>query len=128
MTGEPSVDGLVNPFADVPAGTWYTDAVVWAYHTGVVNGMSEDTFAPNANITREQIATILYRYAGAEEAPEDALTGYTDAGAISPWAVEAMRWAVSADIINGMTINALAPQGNATRGQIATILMRYCEN
>ncbi len=127
MAGEPSVEGLEHPFADVAAGTWYTDAVIWAYNAEVVKGISETAFAPNANITREQIATILYRYAGAEGAEENNLKGFSDAGAVSGWAVEAMNWAVSVGLINGMDETTLAPQGNATRAQIATILMRYCE-
>ncbi len=126
MAGEPSVDGLEHPFADVAADTWYTDAVIWAYHEGVVNGISETAFAPGADITREQIAAILYRYAGAEAA-EDALAGYADADKVSDWAYDAMNWAVSVGLINGMDETTLAPQGNATRAQIATILMRYCE-
>ncbi len=126
MAGEPSVDGLEHPFADVAEGAWYTDAVIWAYHEGVVNGISETAFAPGADITREQIAAILYRYAGAETA-ENALTGYADADKVSDWAYDAMNWAVSVGLINGMDETTLAPQGNATRAQIATILMRYCE-
>ncbi len=127
MAGEPSVDGLEHPFADVPADTWYTDAVIWAYHEGVVNGISETAFAPGADITREQIAAILYRYAGAEAA-EDALAGYADADKVSDWAYDAMNWAVSAGLINGITETTLAPQNSATRAQIATILMRYCKS
>ena len=82
MAGKPSVEGLDNPFTDVGDDIWYTDAIIWAYHAGVVEGMSETTFAPNLSITREQAATILYRYSGAEAVEEDALKNYTDAGAV----------------------------------------------
>ncbi len=127
MAGKPSVEGLDTPFTDVGDDIWYTDAIIWAYHAGVVEGMSETTFAPNLSITREQAATILYRYSGAEAVEEDALKNYTDAGKVSPWAADAMAWAVSVGLINGMTETTLVPQGNAIRAQIATILMRYCE-
>jgi hypothetical protein len=80
-----------------------------------------------AAITREQIATILYRYAGAEAIEEDALADFADADKVNAWAVDAMNWAVSVGLINGMDETTLAPQGNATRAQIATIFMRYCE-
>ncbi len=128
MAGEPSVEGMTHPFADVAADTWYTDAVIWAKDAKVVKGISDTAFAPTANITREQIATILYRYAEAEAVTEDALADFADADKVSAWAVEAVNWAVSAGLINGMDETTLAPQGNATRAQIATILMRYCEN
>ncbi|MBE6945702.1 MAG: hypothetical protein E7459_06405 [Ruminococcaceae bacterium] len=127
MAGEPSVEDLEHPFADVADDTWYTDAVIWAYNAEVVKGISNTAFAPNANITREQIATILYRYAGAEEVEEDALADFADADKVNNYAVDAMNWAVSVGLINGMDDATLAPQGNATRAQIATILMRYCE-
>ena len=127
MEGEPSVEGKTNPFADVAAGQWYTDAVIWAANEGIVKGLDDTTFAPTARITREQIATILYRYAGAEAVEEDALKGFTDAATVSDWAAEAMNWAVSVGLIKGLENHTLAPTGNATRAQIATILMRYCE-
>ncbi|MBE6944632.1 MAG: hypothetical protein E7459_00910 [Ruminococcaceae bacterium] len=128
MAGEPSVKGMRQPFTDVLAGQWYSDAIVWAYNEGIVNGMSATVFGTNAKITREQIATILYRYVGAEEETENALADYADAGKVSDWAVEAMNWAVANGLINGMSETTLVPQGNATRAQIATILMRYFAN
>ncbi len=127
MAGSPSVEDLEHPFTDVAVDTWYTDAVIWAYNAEVVKGISNTAFAPNANITREQIATILYRYAGAEAVEEDSLKDFADAGKVNAYAVDAMNWAVSVGLINGMDDATLAPQGNATRAQIATILMRYCE-
>ena len=119
----PDVSGESNPFADVPDGQWYTDAVIWAAKEKIVNGMSETTFAPNESITREQIATILYRYAGSPKVSGD-FASFSDASSVSAYAYDAMRWAVQSGIING-TDGKLAPQDNATRAQIATILYRY---
>lgn len=119
----PSVEGKTNPFADVPAGQWYTDAVVWASNSGIVTGTSATAYSPDAPITREQIATILYRYSKAEKA-EQSLEAYPDAGTVSGYALDAMRWAVKNELLNGKD-GKLAPKENATRAQIATILMRY---
>ena len=127
MAGSPKVDGLTNPFEDVSDGQWYTDAIVWAASEGIVKGMSKARFEPMRNTTREQIVTVLYRYRGAEPAEGNALSAFADAGAVSSWAREAMNWAVSADIIKGLDPDTLAPKGNATRAQFATILMRYCK-
>ena len=120
----PDVSGESNPFADVPDGQWYTDAVIWAAKEGIVNGTSKTTFAPNDSITREQIATILCRYAGSPKVSGD-FASFSDASSVSAYAYDAMRWAVQSGIING-TDGKLAPQDNATRAQIATILMRFC--
>ncbi len=119
----PDVSGESNPFADVPDGQWYTDAVIWAAKEKIVNGMSETTFAPNDSITREQIATILYRYAGSPKVSGD-LDQFSDASDVSTYALDAMVWAVKEGIIGGMN-GKLAPKDNATRAQIATILYRY---
>ena len=119
----PSVEGKTNPFADVPAGQWYTDAVVWASNSGIVTGTSATAYSPAAPIPREQIATILYRYSKAEKA-EQSLEAYPDAGTVSGYALDAMRWAVKNELLNGKD-GKLAPKENATRAQIATILMRY---
>ena len=121
--GEPDVSADPNPFDDVPAGEWYTNAVVWAAKNGIVNGMTATTFAPNDSITREQIATILYRYAGFPSVSSD-LSAFPDADHVSPYAEAAMKWAVSKGIINGKD-GMLAPADFATRAQIATILFRY---
>ncbi len=119
-------------FTDVAADSWYADAVAWASQEGIVTGTSETTFAPNANITREQLATMLYRYAvykGMETATlEENLTGFTDAGDVSGYAVQAMNWAVGAELVGGMDGSTLQPKGSATRAQTATILMRFLEN
>lgn len=119
----PNVSGESNPFADVPDGQWYTDAVNWAAKEGIVNGTSKTTFAPNDSITREQIATILYRYDGAVKVSGN-LHQFSDAFSVSTYAYDAMLWAVKEGIIGGMN-GKLAPEDNATRAQIAMILFRY---
>ena len=129
--GEPDTGKQVNPFTDVADDTWYTKAVIWAANNGIVNGVGKNVFAPDASITREQIATMLYRYAGAEAAKEDKLSAFPDAAKTSDWAKEALNWAVASGLINGVadangTAN-LEPQATATRAQIATILMRWLE-
>lgn len=129
--GEPDTGKQVNPFTDVPDDTWYTRAVIWAANNGIVNGVGKNVFAPDDSITREQIATMLYRYAGAEAAKEDKLSAFPDAAKTSDWAKEALNWAVASGLINGVadangTAN-LEPQATATRAQIATILMRWLE-
>ena len=123
--GSPDVSGAANPFTDVQAGQWYTDAVIWAAKEGIVNGMTETTFAPNDSITREQIATILYRYDGSPKVSGN-LYQFPDAFSVSAYAYDAMIWAVKSGIINGLD-GKLAPKDNATRAQIATLLMRYLE-
>ena len=129
--GEPDTGKQVNPFTDVADDAWYTKAVIWAANNGIVNGVAKNTFAPDDSITREQIATMLYRYAGAEAAKEDKLSAFPDAAKTSDWAKEALNWAVASGLINGVadangTAN-LEPQATATRAQIATILMRWLE-
>ena len=129
LAGEPAVSGDTE-FTDVAAGQWYTDAVTWAAEEGVVNGVSATQFAPGNNITREQLATILFRYAqakGYDVSPRADLSGFPDAGDILPYAQEAMAWAVAEGLLQGFEDDTLRPQGTATRAQIATILMRFCE-
>lgn len=125
LEGTPDVSGLENPFEDVPTGRYYTDAVIWAANTGIIKGVSETVFAPNDAITREQIATILYRYTGAEAVEADALKCYSDASSIAAYARDAMNWAVAKGLIAGTSHTTLAPKDTASRAQIATILMRY---
>ena len=127
MAGEPDVDGMVNPFADVPADEWYTDAVIWAYNTQVVNGVSDTAYAPAQNITREQLAAMLYRYSGSAAVPDDQLSAYADAQQVSDFAREAMNWAVANDIIRGRDHVTLAPQAEANRAQACTMLFRWAE-
>lgn len=115
-------------FTDVPAGKWYTDAVNWAAANGIVNGVSATSFAPDAPVTREQMVTILHRYAsqfGSMKGKADALNGFEDAGKVSKYAKDAMCWAISAGIVNGKTKTTVDPQGQATRAEIATILLRF---
>ncbi len=121
--GEPSVEGLKNQFQDVADGQWYTKAVIWAADKGIVNGTSETTFDPDANITREQIAAILHRYAGKPETKGD-LASFPDAATVSDYAKTAMAWTVEKGIIGGSD-GKLDPRSNATRAQVAAILMRY---
>ena len=129
--GEPDTGKQVNPFTDVADDTWYTKAVIWAANNGIVNGVAKNVFAPDASITREQIAAMLYRYAGAEAAKEDKLSAFPDAAKVSDWAKEALNWAVASGLINGVAdangTASLEPQATATRAQIATILMRWLE-
>ena len=125
MAGSPAVSGAAG-FGDVPAGAYYADAAAWAAANGIVTGYDADTFAPDALITREQLAAILYRCAGAS-GDNAALDGFTDAASVSGYASGAMAWAVDAGLITGMGDGTLAPQGSATRAQTAVILMRFAK-
>ena len=129
LEGSPAVTGT-SAFVDVPAGQWYTDAVNWAAANQIVKGTSATTFAPNDSITREQMAAILYRYAqykGYDVTKKADLSGYSDNGQVSAYAKDALAWANAAKLINGVTNTTLAPRGNATRAQIAVILVRYAD-
>lgn len=126
MEGQP--DAGDSGFADVPANAYYADAVAWAKANGIVSGASETAFAPDAPVTREQIAAILYRYAsykGYDVTASGSLEGYTDAPQISAYAAGAMRWANARGLIVGNTSTTLNPRGNATRAEVAAILMRF---
>lgn len=125
IEGEP-VPKAANPFVDVKDNEWYATAVAWAAENNVVNGVGNGKFAPEDSITREQMATILYRYAesnGADTTAGTKLDSYPDSGKVSTWAEAAMQWVVAEGIINGSD-GMLLPQGNATRAQVATILYR----
>ena len=129
LEGSPSVKGLSCPFTDA-GGSWYTDAVIWAYHAGVVAGVSATQFAPNEVLTREQMVTMLYGYAGRDEqlsGSDGALASYQDQASVSDWAREAMAWAVSTGVITGTSTTTLAPQKIGTRAEVATVLMQFCE-
>ena len=129
LEGQPAVSGDL-PFTDVEAGIWYTDAILWAAQNNIVNGVSDTEFAPGDDLTRQQLVTILYRYAEAKGYDVSAsadLSGYPDAGQVQTYAQPAMAWAVAEGIVEGMDGN-LKPAGNASRAQIATILMRFCED
>jgi len=123
--GSPSVAGMNNPFKDVPQ-SWYTDAVIWAANKGVVNGVKPDRFNPDGYITREQIATILYRYEGSPDTAET-LPPFADSRDISSYALKPMNWAIDKGLINGTGGGKLSPRNTATRAQIATILARYLQ-
>lgn len=138
MQGEPTtVKGyelakLRAPFDDVPRGQWYTDAIWWAKLTGVVAGTSATTFDPSGEITREQLAVILYNYtkqfASGSLTATGSLAGFPDAGSVSSWARTEMAWAVGNGLISGTGsggVAYLSPQGSATRAQVAAILMRF---
>lgn len=138
MQGEPTaVRGielakLRAPFNDVPRGQWYTDAIWWAKLTGVVSGTSATTFDPSGEITREQLAVILYNYtkqfASGSLTATGSLAGFPDAGSVSSWARTEMAWAVGNGLISGTgsgSVAYLSPQGSATRAQVAAILMRF---
>jgi uncharacterized repeat protein (TIGR02543 family) len=132
-------DGVhtVPPFTDVPAGQWYTDAIAWASSNNLITGTGNNKFAPNDPITREQFATLLYRYTQLSDAgngtpraasPTDAnLSAYTDAENISGWARDGMSWAYANGLITGRTPTTLAPQIPATRAEAAMLLQRYLE-
>lgn len=128
-----SADGT-SPYTDVPEGTWYTDGVIWATENGIVNGVGNGKFDPNGTVTREQIATILYRYAayrGVDVSDRASLDLFTDAGAVSDYARAPMQWAVQTKLISGRLDHKqlyLAPQSGGTRAEVATILMRFLIN
>ena len=118
-------------FADVKNGAWYAEAVHWAAANGIVGGYGDGRFAPNDAITREQLAAILYRYArykGCDVVGSADLTGFADASDISGYAMGAMSWANAMGLVNGTDDATLMPGGLAARGQVAAILMRFCEN
>lgn len=132
VAGTPEATERTTPFTDLKAD-WYQDAIAWAYQEGVINGVGKHTFAPDAVVTREQLVTMLYRYAELTSDEGDAqqeawpeLDGYTDAAQVSDWARDAMRWAVANGILNGVSPDRLAPAGGADRAQVAVILMRFC--
>lgn len=113
-------------FADVDPASWYAEAVAWADETGIVTG-TDNGFEPNAPVTREQIATILYRYAnviGLDTSTKSSLSGFPDGGETSSWASDAMQWAVSVGLFQGDGHGALNPKGDATRAQVATLFER----
>lgn len=129
MENEPTVFGTA--FTDVPSGQWYTKAVAWASQKEIVLGYGDGTFGPNDTITREQLATILYRYSkykGYSVRAIGALYEFPDQNKISDFALSAMSWAVGAGLISGTGDHTLSPDGNASRAQVAAVLMRYCKN
>ena len=119
-----------NSFTDVLNGKWYINAIAWASANGIVEGLSGNRFAPNAPIAREQLAAILFRYAkacGYDVSARAELTAYADSAQVSTWAGDAMRWAVAAGLISGRSGAQLAPKGEATRAEVAVILMNFVQ-
>lgn len=129
LEGEPAGTGS-SSFSDVRSGSYYEKAVAWAAANGIVTGTGSTSFSPDAKVTREQLAAILYRYAQYKKLDTDAgakLDSFSDAGNVSGYASEALSWAVSEGLINGAS-GRLMPKGDATRAQVAAILHRFVEN
>lgn len=135
LDGKPEPAGS-NPFSDVKNGEWFTDAIIWASENGIVNGVGNGKFEPEECVTREQMATILHRYAvkkGYDVSATTDISSYPDASSVNGWARDALVWANAEGLINGTTFSGrpgtwLDPQGSATRAQVATILMRFVKN
>lgn len=129
IDGEPQASGE-SPFRDVTQG-WYKDAVTWAAGKEIVDGYGEGLFGPEDNVTREQMATMLYRYSvykGDDVSASNSLDGYSDANQISSYALVSMKWANAKELITGRTDTALEPTGTATRAELAAVLNRYLAN
>lgn len=131
LAGAPSVQGTGTQFTDVAVGTWYDTGVRWSAEKGIVKGMGEGSFAPNANVSREQFAAMLYRYAReyAKLSTNEVgnLESFTDSDAISDWAEDGLTWAVGAGILNGDTSGALNPGASASRVEAAAMLQRFAK-
>ena len=130
MEGSPATSYGMS-FTDVPAGQWYTEAIRWAQSTGVVTGYDAKTFGPNDNVTREQLAAILYRYTahkGGDVSKRSTLAQFTDVNQISSWALENIQWANAVGMVNGRTDTTIVPKGNATRAEAASMIQRFCQN
>lgn len=127
--GSPSVS-VQTPFKDIPAGIWYATPVAWAYSQGIVNGMTDTSFAPDASLTRQQLVTLLYRYAQYCGMSTDAWVGlyhFADADQIAPYAKDAFHWAYGSNLIKGVDDYHLSPNGTCTRAQCATFLFRFLD-
>ncbi|OUN08848.1 hypothetical protein B5G40_14325 [Flavonifractor sp. An9] len=130
LEGQPETDATLS-FTDVESGVWYTEAVRWAAAEGIVKGYSDTVFAPNDTVTREQLATILYRYAeskGYDVSAKGDLTTFTDGAKTSSWAAEAMEWSVGSKLLSGKGGNVLDPTGTATRAEVAQIFTNFAQN
>lgn len=118
-------------FSDVPSALWYSDAVNWSASVGVVNGMENGKFAPDNNISREHLAVMLYRYAqykGYDVSVRGDLDAFLDGKTTSAWAQEPMQWAVGCGLLNGLGEGLIVPYKEADRAEVATMVMRFCEN
>ncbi len=131
FAGETKPISSSNKFADVDGKGYYADAVNWAVENRIVNGVDSNTFGTDMNISREQLVTILYRYAKLLNEVSDKnyndLSKYDDKSEISSYAEEAFEWAVSEGIINGRTDTTLSPKGTGTRAEVAAMIMRFSE-
>ncbi|MBQ2678770.1 MAG: carbohydrate-binding domain-containing protein [Firmicutes bacterium] len=128
LAGSPEVEYKAL-FSDIAEGKWYSDAVIWAAENGIVSGFSDGTFGPDKSITREELASMLHRYAlktGDKSEGAD-LTDFNDSKKVSSWAEESMKWAVGEELINGDENKNLNPKSNATRAEFAQILMNYLD-
>ncbi|MDO4540470.1 MAG: S-layer homology domain-containing protein, partial [Syntrophomonadaceae bacterium] len=117
-------------FSDVAAGVWYTTPVSWAADNDIVNGMGDGLFAPDFDVSREQMVTILYRYCvynGYAVSEAGNIDSYHDAAQVAEWALDAMRWACGAGVIKGDDMGNLNPQASATRAEAAQMLKNFCE-
>ncbi len=120
-------------FADVPSGTWYSDAVIWAYSKGIVSGFGNNLFGVKENITREQIARMLMEYArvmGYDISARAGLESFADQSSVSGWATEYVRWMVGSGMMSGTVKDGkyyLNPKGNAARDECASMLMRFIQ-
>ncbi len=128
LAGSPSLENanLGYPFSDVPGDSWYADGVYWARLEGIVSGYGDNQFGPDDPMTREQLAAILWRYAGSPDAESGA--AFADESAIASWAVSAVDWAQTNGYVNGVGNGRFDPGGTATRAQVAVILMRYTQS
>lgn len=129
LANEPETS--TSDFKDIGGSEYYAEGVAWAAELGIVNGYEDGTFGANGNVTREELATILYRFAKSQDKLGDKkgdLSGFADGGAASDWAADALAWAVGNGLLQGNDDGSLNPSGTATRAEIATILMRFCEN
>lgn len=128
LAGQPKAEGG-SGFDDVPSDFWCADAIAWASKLGVVNGCGDGTFGPNDNMTRDQMAVILFNYAramGYDTSARRDLSGFTDIPE-NYWAGEALEWAYAEHLITGTSETSMSPTGLASRAQIAVIMMRFCE-
>ena len=129
MEGSPDISGGPT-LGDVPAGSWYEQSMAWAAENGVITGVGDGRVQPERGITREEMATVLYRYASARgvdtSVADSSLGVFNDADAVSSWAEDAVRWAVGEGILRGIE-GGIAPQNSLTRAEMATMLMRFSQ-
>ena len=131
LEGEPSTNRSI-PFADIDMGAYYANAVSWAQQNGIVKGISETAFSPDTYITREQLAAIMHRYAqyktyDVSVGENTNILSYTDAEAVSEYAIASMQYACGSGLINGKSASTLAPKDGATRAEVAAIIRRFIE-